>query len=386
MSTFGTFSNGLVKKNVNGLTGQGSGTSSIDSLLQNSGTAGGGNQSNPWVYSYGAKGIPGSSGYGLGQGLSMAGLTGNSLLDQPGWFNPATGARVAGGANPGLASGQLGGVASGFDSAGVTRGVLSGALVRDIGAYQEAADAQFDRNNGQIGAMQSLVSRAPGQILDAGNTAAGQLRDRAAQGDQLGRDQYAEFQDRAYGPNGILARYKDMSAQEASSASRGMAESYSQALSQITAAGGQAGLTNAERTQQRDTLQRDFTQNYQTAITGILSDFNKTFASLGTSIAGLGQQAMAGARQQFESGTQLTQAATQIENAATLQATDYEFRGRTAIADMVRQNPNSVVSWFSGLAALYNAQSGTGGSSGGGNFGNGQGGTKWTNTFGINLV
>jgi len=48
---------------------------------------------------------------------------------------------------------------------------------------------------------------------------------------------------------------------------------------------------------------------------------------------------------------------TQIRNAGVLAATQLEFQGRTALADMIRQNPESVVSWFQGLLAMYSAQS-----------------------------
>jgi cytochrome c-type biogenesis protein CcmH/NrfG len=51
----------------------------------------------------------------------------------------------------------------------------------------------------------------------------------------------------------------------------------------------------------------------------------------------------------------LHQAGTQLRSAAILSATDLEMQGRMGMAQLVQQNPESVVGWFQGLMSLLSA-------------------------------
>jgi len=58
----------------------------------------------------------------------------------------------------------------------------------------------------------------------------------------------------------------------------------------------------------------------------------------------------------MEMGATLARAKADLSGAAQLNAVNLEMQGRSEVANMIRQNPQSVVSWFQGLMALYAAK------------------------------
>lgn len=79
--------------------------------------------------------------------------------------------------------------------------------------------------------------------------------------------------------------------------------------------------------------------------------------------AARGQQA---ARDMMTLGANLYETSTQLRNAGLLQAVNLEMQGRLNLASLIQQNPESVVSWFQGLLAMYSVQAAQQGGSGGG--------------------
>lgn len=105
--------------------------------------------------------------------------------------------------------------------------------------------------------------------------------------------------------------------------------------------------------------------------------FDKAQIHLGLSSQFL--QSQAGQRQMAELASGLVQSSAQIQQSAILQAASLEFQGLTATAQLVQQNPESVVSYFQGLLGLFSARAaitGDTGASGGGYFGGGGGGSS----------
>lgn len=80
--------------------------------------------------------------------------------------------------------------------------------------------------------------------------------------------------------------------------------------------------------------------------------------------------AQAGQRQMAQLSASLQSSSVATQQAAIMNAVNLEMQGRTTMAQLVQQNPETVVSWFQGILAMYSADAARSGSQG---FGGGGG-------------
>jgi hypothetical protein len=140
-------------------------------------------------------------------------------------------------------------------------------------------------------------------------------------------------------------------------------------------------MTEGERQQTMATLQQNTSLAVNQALTPIFAQTQQVIAQLGMGVAQMrqnqaqgfqgaaglayqGEQGAANMRMQGQvGGAQVEQQAQQqaynyrntaanLSQAATLQSLNLEMQGRTALADMVRQNPEGQVGIFQGMMAL----------------------------------
>lgn len=218
-----------------------------------------------------------------------------------------------------------------------------------------------------------------------------------------------------------MAGYEDRTAQDASVVAAGIAQRgksmLDQAMSQLNPDG--TPKTPGQMQQDRFAVQQQIGQEIQGETTKIFSEFNQNKAALGQALAGIrmnnaglrmegskiglateqqrgqafGQmgelskmelggiegvmQARNAAldsyfktdegRRQWDGIAQgYRQLLSQVGQSATLASVNLEMQGRTEIARMVAENPESVVSWFQGLLGLYSTMAAATGSTGGG--------------------
>lgn len=292
------------------------------------------------------------------------------------------------------------------------------ALLEDTHNMQGAADRQFVRNNAQISAIQGLVGRAPGQIMGQARSGADELAGVAGRAEALGQQQVNDVTRRAddvmskfdagrdtfsrdinqgyrlgdqsvSGFQQAISDYADRGAQDASVIASGIRANSSQQMKMARAGIHPDGtpMTAAEQHDAVFQVERATSEQVQSAVTPVLTQYNNTVASLRQTLASL-QQSNAGLRMtgagikedyeksrgqlgatlngqilqahanqnnlmQISAG--LHEARTAALNAAQLAAVNYEMQGMNTVAQLTQQNPESVVSWFQGLLALYSA-------------------------------
>lgn len=245
-----------------------------------------------------------------------------------------------------------------------------------------------------------------------------------------------------------LGNFEDRTAQDASVVASGIRRN-AQAQMQMARSGihpDGTPMTAAESADMMSQIRRDTEGQVQGAITPIFSQYNMAKAQLEESLAGLrmnnanlrlqgaqlrdqgiqtglaasdrltnleGMKLEAGKAEAevglgltsalvqehqnqqalLQLSTGLSQTGVQMRQAAMLQAVNLEMQGRTQVAQLVQQNPDTVVSWFQSLLALYSASMASqpppiGGGGGGGGVrrrgGPFQGGGA-SNPFGISL-
>jgi hypothetical protein len=292
------------------------------------------------------------------------------------------------------------------------------ALLEDTARMQGAADRQWGRNQAEIEGMRGFLDEAPGQIIDEAARGAAQLEGVAGEARDLGRQQEGDFTafrdnvmanadrgadranadiDQAYelGDEAVseyqrsISRYEDRGAQDASAVASAMnrraASSMRMARSGMHPDG--TPMTPAEQADAIAQVQFDTQAQIQEAVTPMLSHYNDAIAGLEQNLASLRMgnagnrlqgaslrtqaesfradigsqmgaqtlQAQANRQRMQELYSNLHQAGTQLRSAAILSATDLEMQGRMGMAQLVQQNPESVVGWFQGLMSLLSA-------------------------------
>lgn len=301
---------------------------------------------------------------------------------------------------------------------------MQGAADEQWGANQQQIDALSMLLEGVPGRIAGPAQAGAGQLREFAGQAAsmGQEQGRQVQGavDKIGRGvdsilqrgdpsadiaaAYALSDEAATGFQDAIAQYQDMGAQEASAMASAIRRQGHSAMKMATAGIHPDGspMTASEQAAAVAQVQFDTESQVQESITPVLSRFNDTMVTLRKSLADLkmggaqtrlaggelrsrssteraGMAAQAGyqglnavmqshegQRQLLELGANLHQAATSLENAAVLNSVNLEMQGRTAIAQLVQQNPRSVVSWLQGLLAIAAAQAATSPEMGGG--------------------
>lgn len=257
----------------------------------------------------------------------------------------------------------------------------STAALSDLQRTQAAADKQHQTVSDAIAKVQQTVAKSSGQITAGGAAASDVLKQSSIANtgklEKLGDSQVSDMKQQIAALKAsvdknnaaTISNFKDMTAQEASVTARGIAANYQQTIKMATKGIGADGLPMSPEEQQQAIFQAHQAAGEQTqaALTGIYSNFNNVQAQLRTTLsaqslqAGLGGlsalgEAQGGQRSLYSQsanlGATLDQARAQIANATPFAALQLEMQGQTAIADMNRQNPQSVVSYFSTVAAL----------------------------------
>lgn len=212
-----------------------------------------------------------------------------------------------------------------------------------------------------------------------------------------------------------LKGYKDMSAQDMSAAASGIRRNFYSAMQQVRSGTGPDGRPMSATEQMAATEQIRFQANQQVQeqITPLQSRFNDTMMQLHGQLAGLmqgnagmrlqgaalrgnlagqrlqgigtelgGAQIKAGAeqtsldmvarahegqRQMYQIGATLREAGATIATSVQLQALQLEMNGQVQLAQVMMQNPRSIVSYFQSFLALMSVSA----TQGGGGFGSG---------------
>jgi hypothetical protein len=339
--------------------------------------------------------------------------------------------------------------------------MLLPALARDVGEMQGAADDQFNRNQGRIDALSQFLGGLQGMLVDPATGVSARAQGDARGLQQLGDQQTADFLamgEEAVGPMreaaaaagrgadrvgdiaegvvsrgrdvegmvreglglggraigtmaGAVAGYADRTAQDASAVAAGIWRQAESQIKQIRAGLLPDGspMTPEMQADAMRQIQYDTGTQVQQAVTGMMSDFNRTKAELGMQLAemerSVGDMNLQGAQilnqtsqsdlsagglaleaeglrlrgfeglsaamfqkvqgllQTQEGVRQLAQLAQssrefgyQVEEAARLNTANLMASGLSAVADLTNRNPRTVVSWFQGLLTLLSAQ------------------------------
>lgn len=303
--------------------------------------------------------------------------------------------------------------------------MMLGALLSDTNRMQGAADRQFMRNQAQIDSMGAFLGGLQ-PTLDA--QAAGfqnELRGFGSQAQALGDQQVdriersnAETRARQdplidsamdtqklaeWGMADAVNRFEDRAAQDASAVAEGIRRSMKTSLKMARSGMRPDGssMTAEEQHAVMQEMEFETGRQVQAAITPLMSDYNRARASLDQSLASLRSQgaatrlqaagqvastdqagtqnllaAQAGRRDMANLASSLSQAGAQLRQTALLTAVQLEAQGRMNLAQLVQQNPETIVSWFQGLLAMQGVDAATNGLGGGGISMGGGGGTQ----------
>ena len=93
---------------------------------------------------------------------------------------------------------------------------------------------------------------------------------------------------------------------------------------------------------------------------------NKAIGDLAAQGAAIDAEARRTQQSFMQLGASIRETTASLQQAAMFQAVNLELNGQTQLAQLVQQNPESVVSWFQGLLALFSTQAAAGGGGGGG--------------------
>lgn len=277
-------------------------------------------------------------------------------------------------------------------------GQMAGALGRDVQAQQEAADRQFARQQEEIEGMKGFLGERTGDFEALAEEQAGTLREQAGRleetGGELREDTLSRFESGAEGVmedvRGQIGKaedlaaqatreFEDRAAQDASAAAYGIRRNAQAAMEQIGAGLNPDGtlMTPAQRQAAMTELRMETDAQVQQQITGIFSDYNRMRAGLrmnqaslamaggqllgqvGTAISGQRAQALlstqAMQQQLMEFGANMRVQAEQIRSSAQLAAVNFEMQGRLAISEMVRANPEGIISLYAALSSFIGA-------------------------------
>ena len=236
------------------------------------------------------------------------------------------------------------------------RGRFASALEQDRAALQGAADRQFNRLDAVNSAFAEGLVRGGQRVRETGMAAVQSIEDLTA-------SQRTQFEaDRAR----IVSNFKDLTAQQGAATTLGLRRAFENNSQTI--------LSNPSLTpQQRQSALNELRAGTNEQITASLSRqgvaFNQNLASLES---GLSAQSV----QLDQIGAQLRTFGEQIRVSSESQALQFDVLGLTALASMIRNNPESDFSRASGLAQLLALSSAPTFTSG---FAGGPGGRNATN-------
>lgn len=212
---------------------------------------------------------------------------------------------------------------------------------------------------------------------------------------------------------GAINEYEDRTAQDASVVAAGIRRNASTAMRMARSGVHPDGtpMTAGEQAAAISQIQQDVDTQVQSAVTPIFSEYNRNKTQLQTALAQLRQgnaqlrmtgagtkgqladvelrgrgmeadiekarlagteleaqtglavgdqflKAQAGQREMMTLSAGLQQTAAQLEQTSLLESVKLELAGRTQLAQLVQQNPRSVVSWFQSLLSLYSVRAG----------------------------
>jgi len=341
---------------------------------------------------------------GAGQANMMRGMASNMLDTTGGW--PGEWQRG------GFSAGGPGGMGGG---PGGQNMMMRRALEHDIGFAKQYSDEQRAANLQQGQIMQNAAFGAAGRVGGGLAASAADLRARANQMDAVNQMFAQDMQQRAGRPldaNAIYARglgdiskataegdkamagikqsrknIDAMSEEDASSAAYALKRNTE---SQKAAAMGQGGNTMSkdQLMELSRAMDMDGAAQRQQVVTQIHSDYRKRASEMDQMIAQMGQAnanlKMQGAQmgqqaamtahgmqqddmktrmaweQVLQSGREMAMKyrdmASNIYNTGLLQSAELELQGRTALANAIRENPRSMISWVQGLLSIQGAQ------------------------------
>lgn len=246
------------------------------------------------------------------------------------------------------------------DQAARSKGVL-GSLDQDLKGVEASAGRADDAANQALAYGRGAVNTAAGAAGQYDKDAQANVQNTVAGMEQRFKTQMQSI-NAGRNPDGTM-----MSPAERIAAQRQMSFDLSQQVGAVT-----SGL----REQQSQTAANlgmhvaDVTLGAGNVALGASSAFEKAGelregaagerARVGTDMAAQGLQAEQ-LRQGYRSiGAGLMTTAANMRNAARTTAMTLEMQGHTELANMIRQNPESVVSMFSGLLAMYSIATATG--------------------------
>mgnify|MGYP000402586768 CR=1 FL=1 len=239
------------------------------------------------------------------------------------------------------------------------------AMLNDMGKIQAAGDRQFDRGNLVNNEMHQGIEGLAGRIEGAANREAGKMDEFASKlEDPNGAGQQDANLANKYAADAVSTQqraekeYQDTNAQTMASTSEAIQRSFQQQKNQID----NSDMTEEEKQSAHFQLQSQMRSQVASALAPLATRGQEMLAQLKNNLAqtqmGAGQTAL-GAGQQRNSTLQAAQHAREwsgnLRSSAPVTAASLEMQGRTALAGMIRDNPETVVSQFQSLMALYGA-------------------------------
>jgi ElaB/YqjD/DUF883 family membrane-anchored ribosome-binding protein len=237
---------------------------------------------------------------------------------------------------------------------------MAGALGRDITAAEEAGGRQFQRQQAETDAFRQFIEEQTPQFGEMAEQQAGRLEDAAGRLEQTGAERLSKFEEGAQGAiaeaRAAVSGFEDRVAQDASLASEAIRRRGQAASQQIAAGINPDGslMTPAQRFAAQSELMHNTDVQVQQQVGQMMNNFNNVKAQLQSNVASIsaavsGQrvQAQEVANRMDQFGTQVRQFGEQLRSAAQLNA--------SRLAEMVRANPESVISVFAALSSFLGA-------------------------------
>lgn len=218
---------------------------------------------------------------------------------------------------------------------------LSAALQFDIQNQQAAGERQFARNQEQIDLYEQALGEGVSGILSTAEATGADL----VTGALADRDSLLGRLD------DIEQRFIDRTDRDLSATVGGIERRFASTQKLFEAGLNPDGtqMTEAQRQQFAATMAQTRSNEVTQAATQIRSRFNEVQAQLGTTLGGLEGQA-----NQRVQAARAAQAS--LVNASRVQALQFELAGRGQMAELVRNNRESVTSLFASLAGLAQLQ------------------------------
>ena len=240
------------------------------------------------------------------------------------------------------------------------------AMLDDMGNIQAAGNRQFDRGNLVNNDMYRGIQEAPGQIVGAANREAGRMDQFASRlEDPNGAGQKDADLANKYAADAVqtqkdaVSKYQDENAQTMASTSEAIQRSFQQQQNEIN----NSDMTDEEKQSALFQLKGQMRSQISQAVAPMVTRGQEMLAQLRNNVAqtqmAAGQTAL-GAGQQRSNTLQMAQHAREwsgnMRAMAPVTAAQLQMQGRTALAGMIQNNPETVVSKFQGMMGIYGAE------------------------------